>query len=97
MACFYLGNGYDDLSSNDQHDAIINKIQSTGEVKLLQDMALHMHESYISALEDQASLYKSLVKIFAAIALLSIITVAALYKHNASNKSSKPTTKNVST
>ena len=87
--CLFFANGYDDLYTSANHEKVINKIQSTDDVKLLKDMALHIQESHVFALEDHASLYRSLVKIFAALALLSAITVVALYKHNTSNKALK--------
>ena len=95
VACLFFANGYDDLHASANHEKVINKIQSTDDIKLLKEMALHMQESYALALEDHASLYSSLVKIFAALAVLSAITVVALYKYNASNKALKFATKNV--
>ena len=84
VACIFFANGYDDLYSSANHEKVINKIQSTNDIKLLKNMALHIQESYALALEDNAFLYRSLVKIFSVLAVLSAITVVALYKYNAS-------------
>ena len=86
-ACFYFASGYTELSVASTQQQLVDKIHSTSDVNLLKDMALHIHESYVISLQDHSALYESLVKIFAAIAVLAAITFGALYKHNASNQS----------
>lgn len=86
---------------NSQHpsESALNTINTSNDIDKLRDYALTYMKGYIDTQQSNTKVHYSFVSFLLALAMVNTIMLYSIYKHvqqTVTNKSSKPTTKNVS-